>query len=32
MRGLTPLLRVVGPRWERRNWIDLKDHLEDPSR
>lgn len=28
LRLLTPLLRLVGPRWERRNWIDLKRHLE----
>ena len=32
MRVLTPVLLLVGPRWERRNWIDLKNYLEDPSR
>ena len=28
MRLLSPVLAVVGPRWERRNWVGLKDHLE----
>ena len=28
LRLLTPVLRVVGPRWERRNWIDLKRYME----
>jgi uncharacterized protein YndB with AHSA1/START domain len=32
MRVLTPVLMLVGPRWERRNWIDLKNYLEGPSR
>jgi glyoxylase-like metal-dependent hydrolase (beta-lactamase superfamily II) len=32
MRLLTPVLRLVGPRWERRNWIDLKDYHEGRSR
>ncbi|GAB2678222.1 SRPBCC family protein [Thalassiella azotivora] len=27
-RLLTPLLALVGPRWERRNWVGLKHHLE----
>lgn len=27
-RVLTPLLWAVGPRWERRNWVDLKRFLE----
>lgn len=27
-RVLTPLLAVVGPSWERRNWVGLKEHLE----
>jgi deazaflavin-dependent oxidoreductase (nitroreductase family) len=27
-RALTPVLALIGPRWERRNWIGLKDHLE----
>ena len=25
---LAPVLAVVGPRWERRNWVDLKRYLE----
>ena len=28
MRPLSPVLAVVGPRWERRNWVGLKHHLE----
>ena len=28
MRVLTPVLALVGPRWERRNWLDLKAYLE----
>jgi uncharacterized protein YndB with AHSA1/START domain len=32
MRVLTPVLALVGPRWERRNWIDLKNYLEDRGR
>lgn len=32
MRVLTPVLMLVGPRWERRNWIGLKNYLEGPSR
>jgi uncharacterized protein YndB with AHSA1/START domain len=28
MRVLTPVLAVVGPRWERRNWLDLKHYVE----
>ena len=28
MRVLSPVLAVVGPRWERRNWVGLKDYLE----
>jgi hypothetical protein len=27
-RLLTPVLRAVGPRWERRNWLDLKAWVE----
>jgi glyoxylase-like metal-dependent hydrolase (beta-lactamase superfamily II) len=27
-RALTPVLALIGPRWERRNWIGLKDYLE----
>lgn len=32
MRVCTPVLMLIGPRWERRNWIDLKTYLEDRSR
>jgi carbon monoxide dehydrogenase subunit G len=28
MRVLSPVLAVVGPRWERRNWLALKEYLE----
>ncbi len=28
MRVLTPVLVLVGPRWERRNWVGLKEYLE----
>jgi uncharacterized protein YndB with AHSA1/START domain len=28
MRVLSPVLAVIGPRWERRNWVGLKDYLE----
>ena len=28
MRVLTPVLAVVGPRWERRNWVGLKQYME----
>lgn len=28
MRVLSPALSLVGPRWERRNWVDLKHYLE----
>lgn len=28
MRVFTPVLALVGPRWERRNWVDLKNYLE----
>lgn len=28
LRILVPVLELVGPRWERRNWIDLKHYLE----
>ena len=27
-RVLSPVLALVGPRWERRNWVDLKTYLE----
>ena len=28
MRVLSPALALVGPRWERRNWLGLKEYLE----
>ena len=28
MRLLSPVLTLVGPRWERRNWVDLKRYVE----
>jgi len=28
MRVLTPVLALVGPRWERRNWEGLKRYME----
>jgi hypothetical protein len=28
MRMVSPLLALVGPRWERRNWLGLKAYLE----
>lgn len=28
MRVFSPVLAVVGPRWERRNWVGLKEYLE----
>jgi hypothetical protein len=28
MRLLWPVLALAGPRWERRNWLGLKDYLE----
>jgi hypothetical protein len=28
MRVLTPLMRAVGPRWEYRNWVELKNLME----
>ena len=27
-RFLSPLLWAIGPRWERRNWVDLKHFME----
>ena len=32
MRVLTPVLALVGPRWERRNWVGLKTWLESGGR
>jgi uncharacterized protein YndB with AHSA1/START domain len=31
-RVLSPVLALVGPRWERRNWIGLKQHVESAER
>jgi Polyketide cyclase / dehydrase and lipid transport len=28
LRVLTPLLAVIGPGWERRNWLALKTYME----
>jgi hypothetical protein len=28
MRVLSPVLALVGPRWERRSWVGLKHYLE----
>ena len=28
MRVMSPVLALVGPRWERRNWIGLKQYIE----
>jgi hypothetical protein len=28
MRVLSPVLALIGPRWERRNWVDLKAYME----
>lgn len=28
MRVLSPLLAVIGPSWERRNWLGLKQYME----
>lgn len=32
MRILSPLVGVLGPRWERRNWVGLKEFMESGSR
>lgn len=32
MRVLTPVLAVVGPHWERRNWVGLKEYMESDRR
>jgi uncharacterized protein YndB with AHSA1/START domain len=32
MRVLSPVLALVGPRWERRNWVDLRDYVESGGR
>lgn len=28
MRVMSPVLALVGPRWERRNWVGLKQYVE----
>lgn len=28
MRVMSPILALVGPRWERRNWVGLKRYVE----
>jgi Polyketide cyclase / dehydrase and lipid transport len=28
MRVLSPVLALIGPRWERRNWVGLKQYME----
>lgn len=32
MRLLSPVLALVGPRWERRNWMGLKQYMESGGR
>jgi uncharacterized protein YndB with AHSA1/START domain len=32
MRLLSPLLAVIGPSWERRNWVGLKEYMESGGR
>jgi hypothetical protein len=32
MRALSPALALVGPSWERRNWVGLKRYVESGSR
>lgn len=32
MRLLSPVLAVIGPSWERRNWVGLKRYLESGQR
>lgn len=32
MRLLSPVLALVGPGWERRNWVGLKQHMESDRR
>jgi hypothetical protein len=31
LRALSPLVRVIGPRWEYRNWAGLRNYLESRS-
>jgi hypothetical protein len=28
MKAMSPVLALVGPRWERRNWVGLKQYIE----
>jgi uncharacterized protein YndB with AHSA1/START domain len=28
MKVFSPLVQAIGPRWERRNWVGLKEYLE----
>ena len=28
MRLLSPVLALIGPAWERRNWVGLKEYME----
>jgi hypothetical protein len=28
MRMLSPVLALIGPTWERRNWVGLKEYME----
>lgn len=32
MRVLSPVLTLIGPRWERRNWVGLKKYMESERR
>lgn len=32
LRLLSPLLAVIGPSWERRNWLGLKEYMESEAR
>ncbi len=32
MRVLSPVLAVIGPRWEHRNWVGLKEYMESDHR
>lgn len=32
MRMLSPVLALIGPRWERRNWVGLKEYMESARR
>jgi hypothetical protein len=28
MKLMSPVLALIGPRWERRNWVGLKQYIE----